>query len=361
MVINFRPAQSRWLANLNASLCYLWWYGFFAWFTFLKVIVRSYKLDRAVNIRDFIYLAFWVGANPACYYYLKLQEHRREDWLLFVYPKEQAHWQTIQAAPNSSEEVALLLDKQAFSNYCLDNGVNAVAEFGTIDLGETVRAKNLFKQQDFFLKPVNANAMRGCMSLEYRCSSYRLHGWSLKRELVDEQDTGSILRTLQRVVDKHSLLIQPLLRNHTKMLDLSSQELQTTQLSTLRIITSVSKTQGLTIEFAVLEVLAPDERSWYEIIVDVNSGYLDVISCVPELADECAYLIQPFWTEIQCLVYKAHELFIGIPTVAWDLAITNDGLFIIEGNWGWSPLSIQTLTSTPLLASNLLQVYSEQG
>jgi len=145
------------------------------------------------------------------------------------------------------------------------------------------------------------------------------------------------------------------------MLDLSSQELQTTQLSTLRIITSVSKTQGLTIEFAVLEVLAPDERSWYEIIVDVNSGYLDVISCVPELADECAYLIQPFWTEIQCLVYKAHELFIGIPTVAWDLAITNDGLFIIEGNWGWSPLSIQTLTSTPLLASNLLQVYSEQG
>jgi hypothetical protein len=43
----------------------------------------------------------------------------------------------------------------------------------------------------------------------------------------------------------------------------------------------------------------------------------------------------PRWEDIVALGRRAHDAF-GVITIAWDIALTPDGLTILEGNCSWS-------------------------
>ena len=44
----------------------------------------------------------------------------------------------------------------------------------------------------------------------------------------------------------------------------------------------------------------------------------------------------PYWKETLELAQKAALVFPEMPCVGWDIAITDDGPVVIEGNWGWA-------------------------
>lgn len=45
----------------------------------------------------------------------------------------------------------------------------------------------------------------------------------------------------------------------------------------------------------------------------------------------------PFWNEIRSFVERLHSLIPGLFTVGWDIALTDKGPFVIEGNDSWEP------------------------
>lgn len=49
----------------------------------------------------------------------------------------------------------------------------------------------------------------------------------------------------------------------------------------------------------------------------------------------------PHWEEIIQYVKKAHLLFYGLHSIGWDVAITTDGIMLIEGNDNWDTTSVQ--------------------
>lgn len=49
----------------------------------------------------------------------------------------------------------------------------------------------------------------------------------------------------------------------------------------------------------------------------------------------------PMWEECVALVLEAQRVFAPLRTIGWDVAVTDDGPFLIEGNIFWDPLMPQ--------------------
>lgn len=49
----------------------------------------------------------------------------------------------------------------------------------------------------------------------------------------------------------------------------------------------------------------------------------------------------PFWNQCVVLVLNAQKAFAPLRTIGWDVAVTNEGPFLIEGNVFWDPLTPQ--------------------
>jgi len=357
MVRHFRPSHKRWKALANVTLCYISWYVFASWFSLLLEARRLRKSEKRGSLADLVYLVYWIGAKPDSYYLLRLYDHSKSDWLLFVYPQEFSHWHSIQSTTDNLDQRMILNDKEAFSKYCLDHQIAVVENADRLEQGEKFIKDRLFKQKSVFLKPACANALRGCMALEFCSPNYSLRGWDLNHKPVRLQAKEPILKVIQNMVDKHRVLIQPLLENHASLSKLSSVIRQINDLSTIRVFTTMRFKQSFALEAAVLQVAHADGHSWDNIRINVDTGYFNSDGSDLGVEEGCMDLLKPFWPEVCEQLGRAHNLFSSIPVIAWDVAFTDSGPIIIEGNWGWSPLAIQNITSGPLLKERMLEVY----
>lgn len=51
----------------------------------------------------------------------------------------------------------------------------------------------------------------------------------------------------------------------------------------------------------------------------------------------------PFWEDVQKLVLRAHMCILDIPTIGWDVAITQNGPVLVEGNENWEIDGVQAV------------------
>ncbi len=65
----------------------------------------------------------------------------------------------------------------------------------------------------------------------------------------------------------------------------------------------------------------------------------------------------PFWSNILEVAVHAAQSFKELRTVGWDIAVTNSGIFIIEGNWSYDPDGRQ-LTENRGMRSDITRVFS---
>lgn len=49
----------------------------------------------------------------------------------------------------------------------------------------------------------------------------------------------------------------------------------------------------------------------------------------------------PLWSEVRALVLEGQEALAAVPTLGWDVAITEDGPLLVETNWGYGVETIQ--------------------
>ena len=65
----------------------------------------------------------------------------------------------------------------------------------------------------------------------------------------------------------------------------------------------------------------------------------------------------PFWSNILEVAVRAAQSFKEVRTVGWDIAVTNSGIFILEGNWSYDPDGRQ-LTESRGMRSDICRIFS---
>jgi len=82
-------------------------------------------------------------------------------------------------------------------------------------------------------------------------------------------------------------------------------------------------------------------------VVTSTATYDPVKKCVVRLdyvedaAGNRATFKIPMWEQCVALMLEAQRAFAPLRTIGWDVAVTNDGVFLIEGNVFWDPLMPQ--------------------
>jgi len=92
--------------------------------------------------------------------------------------------------------------------------------------------------------------------------------------------------------------------------------------------------------------------------VDLDSGVLgtgrrrhdpDYISFIPGTDTSFIGFKLPYWSEVKELALRAAAAFPGVRSIGWDIAISEQGPVLIEGNTGWSKDLIQMPTTKGLM------------
>src|SRR5690606_17122442 len=60
---------------------------------------------------------------------------------------------------------------------------------------------------------------------------------------------------------------------------------------------------------------------------------------IEDISGEKTEFTIPFWDACVVLVLNAQKAFAPLRTIGWDVAVTNEGPFLIEGNVFWDPLT----------------------
>ena len=366
LVLKSYPTRSRWQWVLVFFISVISWYLFSLWRQlflcsrlFMSVAKNRYNLAISRQWIDLIYLGFWFGVAPSDYYQLRLHQFERNRWLKFVFMQEQQNWQLVHSLQIYATSHKLLSDKYKSEQILRDVGLNCVRTIDLIPKGDRLFETRLFQGQSRFIKPQNANAMRGCMFLDYdpKSNSYSLVGKGMDRKPICESSRSGIVYQLQLVLAHNSLLIQEVLSNSMAMSAFCHNE----KLVTLRVI-SCRINQSIELAYALLEVESDSPESWCIYPLDITNG---MILDHPIHGENCLNLAKinqshavPQWVELKKHVREAHQHFPDLKTIGWDLCVTESGACIIEGNSGWGLITPQIVSELPLLESKLYEAYT---
>lgn len=146
--------------------------------------------------------------------------------------------------------------------------------------------------------------------------------------------------------DQSALIVQPHLRNHADLGDLAAQSL-----IAIRIVTCLNPAGEPEVTHGMLRVLAKIEPDWnpqpdteYGAAIDVASGVLGPMT--GDWPSTCTrwYARHPItgapvlgrrlaqWPELCDLAVRAHRGFSSRVVIGWDMALTERGPVILEGN-----------------------------
>jgi putative polysaccharide biosynthesis protein len=201
---------------------------------------------------------------------------------------------------------------------------------------------------DLFVKPRVGLAGDGTERFRWRGGVFESEcGRHLGRQgLVDHL-------AARAVNEKRTLLVQPNLSNHPNL------RVQTNgALATARLVTGHSTDGNIVAIFGLIYFARSDRITVQHgrvALIDVESGRLVPApledskggrNSNPQ-ADQCDLML-PDWQAAVQHAKAAHRACTNIAFVAWDIAFTNHGPMLLEGNANWTADEYQSLTGEPL-------------
>ncbi|MFK7936010.1 MAG: sugar-transfer associated ATP-grasp domain-containing protein [Saprospiraceae bacterium] len=339
--------QSRLLSWLLVLMQLVAWWTYFGWLAYRQVVKKldiwQHIIDlptRSQQRRDLWYATFRYGIPPTDYFAYQLYRYPRQQWLDFIYDHEVPKWQNSLSGKVSADQQRWISDKAYFAQRSLQNGIPAILTLRFIPRGKKLTAVQVFQQRSLFFKPTVANRSDGCMALEYQAASDTYCLIAEKEEQGIKQ-REVILSQLNQQFEQREYIVQPLLENSLAMRQLC----QTDRMTTLRIISAYQHSEVQIIS-AILEVPRADNRCFYRLIaIDINSGetvqrllgqHLQPLNETQEQwRQQLANQPIPAWQSIVTVVQRAHRLCNDYATIGWDVAVTTEGVKLVEGNVGW--------------------------
>ena len=287
---------------------------------------------------------------------------------------------------NDPEDVAVLDDKLQFAAACARLGlphVEVLAYFENGDLAQAaINGPEDLPRDDLFVKSTSLRSGWGVQrwaydpaSQTYRHAGQRLTAGELLRAIgklsLGEQEEGSAPKRLpfwkrwfsnekqQEGGDARPYIVQRSMRNHALMAPFTNGALCTVRIVTARpkggepqvIVASLRMpTGGSVVDNFVAGGLASP--------IDLETGQLGPAVYMdprrpdrdvhPDTGQPIADAVLPFWKEVRELSLRAHRAFPRIATVGWDIAITDDGVRLLEANTGWGFHVVQMAQGKPL-------------
>lgn len=270
----------------------------------------------------------------------------------------------LQEEVNPASHRYLTEDKVAFHHYCIESSLSVpelVAIFDSCDQscwgdGQKVEAesdllKGLSRYPfDIIMKPVHGYHGKGVLALDFMDGVHRL-ATDLSLSLYDV-----FKKVLTENPDQY--ILQKRLYSHQAIAEFTGN----TVLQSLRLITCLDENGQP--KLIIRKIKLPkqgnliDNFSW-----GVNEGRLCLIGdqgriertvklnhikkrlvyydYVEDINGEETEFVIPFWEQCVALVLNAQKAFAPLQTIGWDVAVTDDGPFLIEGNVFWDPLTPQ--------------------
>ncbi len=351
------PRQPRWLAALALAYSMLAWHLVGAWVGLWRVrqIQQQSPSRRPASFADLLTLALVYGIHPDGYARLRLHRAARRTWPAFVFPQEHVAFHALYG-PSSASPRAKLLDRKTATAAVLQSaGVPTVPTFDALPCGSRPDRDQLFTGPGCFLKPDQGHGMRGCFELRPPSSDssspWRLQGRDLQGHPQDRSGEDDIWDCLASEFDRADFIVQPLLRNAAAWSELGFQA--SDRLITLRLITLRCQEDPPAIEllYAVLEPPLDTTAGGTLCAIDSHTGRLvppQDSNRTPPGTNLSPCRI-PAWETCRAVVARAHEALSDLVLIGWDVAITEQGPVILEGNRAWNTVPPQALSGLPLL------------
>jgi len=353
------PNIPRWQAMLFYIFCFASWYLVIFW---CHLVIFSLKKHPLINkpsttntletIRGILYCGLWIGVSPLNFYVFKLANTPKDKWWNHIFIEESLTWHN-QLNRNQSNDETFQKDKKALNNKNIfaerltKKNIPCVQTLFHLPKGSQIK-NSLFSEfhqfhKNIFIKPIDKNAMRGCFKLRHDSEqeSITFAGNTLLGKFVETNDEQEMIAIIQKMNNETDLLIQPLLLN-SKELTQHFDNKNIEHLITLRLVSIYNpKNQNVRLIYACLELPKESHRGiqWEIKPINIETGAINTI-------ENCHI---PDWQKLKSSIQSAHQEFVSIKTIAWDVCLSSEGIKIIEGNFGWNIIEQQNIHSNQAL------------
>lgn len=318
-------------------------HAIYCWARLAPVVARSHGRAPLAQAWDILRLAAHERLDAQTYYMQELYRadgsRRAADTLTRFETKNGLFTALKRLAPRRSGERHPLGDKLAFHGRCRQHQVPAVPVYMTAIRGHLALLDGgIGDGRDLFVKPRRGKGARGTTLLRYAGEGeYRLPDGRLL-------PLDAYLGELARSSEKADYLVQPRLVNHADIADLATESLLV-----VRVITFLDAAGDPQVTHGMLRVIGKLERSWsdsteYAAPIDLKTGRMgamtgDKLSGALQWHDRHPLTGAPVngrllaaWPAVQAAAIKAHQAFTDRLLLGWDIAVTPDGIVIVEGN-----------------------------
>lgn len=281
-----------------------------------------------------------------------------------------AEWQR-QTMRQSERTKVLLNDKFRFDAYCWSHGVASIGSVCNASAaGDIAWAEGTLGQlppQDLFIKPTKGKGGRGCERWDFAGGGrYR------RFPTGEEADEARMLARLRELARQQPFLIQPRAINHPELRDLCGAAL-----SSMRMMSIRAPAGAFEVLFAVFKISGQGHSivdnfhaGGWVCQVDMDTGALGSASdwgiqepgrwleYHPVTGARITGRVLPLWHDTVELVRRAHAAFADRVAVGWDVAITDQGPRIIEGNGQFGLDMVQRTHRVPVGNSRFCELYA---
>jgi hypothetical protein len=303
-----------------------------------------------------------VHSIPAhCYYIFDLFEddkRKRASEYLHRYETKGGIYKLLRVPEPHHGKV--LKDKVLFARMCQDLMIPAIPVLAILDRGS---ARTLDEQPgtvplnvDLFVKLATGKGGRGAMRWDYAGAGRFTGGDGVS---ISAEQLLSHLITLS---SRRRYIVQPRLRNHAAIADLSTGALVTARIMTCRDESGGIEVTNAAFRMAVGRNTVVDNfhAGGIAAAIDVATGRLGRATDLglysargwcdvhPDSKAAIVGRTLPYWSEASELVRRAHALLSQRIVVGWDVAFLDDGALVVEGNGSPDLDIIQRTQGEPL-------------
>jgi len=278
-----------------------------------------------------------------------------ELWLLLA-------WLNSELGPRDAADLS---DKRKFYARASRVGLPVIPVLAEFDAGVILhnRPPRELPAADLFSKPAD-----------------RWHGegarvWLRQADGSYSGDPGSrhtaaeLYETLRSQSFEHPLILQPRVANHSELQPLSGKGLSTVRVVTLRDTDGAIAAALACFRMPVGSLVADNFASGgLACRVALEDGRLGLavfksdtraLAAHPDSDAIVAGRVLPHWSAVKQLAVAAHEEFKSLPSIGWDIAITESGPVIVEGNSEWGANVVQMTYHMPLAATPIPERLAE--
>lgn len=314
------------LAVLLGAAWYAWRNG--------SIIRRRHGRGILAQFANQLQLYFTAGIVGPWYYIFSLHEDGERRAKTFIQRFETKRCLFPLLKPNKGSP---LTDKSRFSCHCQERQLRCVE---TIMLLEGSNPDFPLPDRDLFVKPTDGRGGRGAERWDrHGCGTFI----SPNGEALSSRD---LLARLVSRSNQRALIVQPRLRPHSDLKNLTAGALPT-----IRVLTCLNEENEPEVMAAMLRTSFGESRTVDNLhaggigaLVDIETGALSKASNLgsdaslgwfsdhPDTHARIEGHIVPCWPNAQALAVRAHRHFRDRVVVGWDIAVLQDGPILIEGN-----------------------------